>query len=105
MVYVKDLKYKKDMKVKDLVQSFNTLGYQSIELAKAKDVIVKMKKESAKIFLTFTSNMVTSGLRGFFAQLIKLKMDIIIAISVNTCTGSKNLFDHYSSIMVECTAL
>lgn len=78
-MYVKDLKYKKDMKVKDLVNSFDTLGYQSVELSKAKDVIVKMKKESAKIFLTFTSNMVTSGLRGFFAQLIKLKMaDVIV---------------------------
>ena len=57
---------------------FQTVGYQSIELKKAADVVVKMKKDSAKIFMTFTSNMVTSGLRGFFAQLIKLKIPNII---------------------------
>jgi deoxyhypusine synthase len=81
-MFVKDLKYKKDMKVKDLVNSFQNLGYQSIELNNAKEVIVKMKKESAKIFLTFTSNMVTSGLRGFFAQLISLKIPSVIVTTV-----------------------
>jgi deoxyhypusine synthase len=48
-------------------------------LNRAADVIVKMKKNSAKMFLTFTSNMVTSGLRGFFAQLVRLGMvDVIV---------------------------
>ncbi len=41
-----------------------------------------MKKDGAKIFLTFTSNMVTSGLRGFFAQLIKLGIPDIIVTTV-----------------------
>lgn len=59
------------MKVSELVENLGQVGFQSVELAKAKDVIVKMKKENAKIFLTFTSNMVTSGLRGFFAQLVE----------------------------------
>jgi len=69
---VNDFKWTKDMKVGDLVEKLGTVGFQSVELAKAADVIVKMKKNSAKIFLTFTSNMVTSGLRGFFAQLVEL---------------------------------
>ncbi len=71
---VKDFKWKKGIKVKEMVESFGNLGFQSIELAKASEVIVKMKKNSAKISLTFTSNMVTSGLRGFFAQIVKLGM-------------------------------
>ena len=41
-----------------------------------------MKKDNATIFLTFTSNMVTSGLRGFFAQLISLKIHNIIVTTV-----------------------
>ena len=82
MVYVKDLKYKQDMKIKDLMRHFSSLGYQSTELAKATEVVVKMKKNSAKIFLTFTSNMVTSGLRGLFAQLIKIGMADIIVTTV-----------------------
>jgi deoxyhypusine synthase len=82
MVYVKDFKWKKDMKVKELVSHFENIGYQSVELKRASDVIVKMKKNSAKIFLTFTSNMVTSGLRGFFAQLINLNMADVIVTTV-----------------------
>ncbi|MFP4111691.1 MAG: deoxyhypusine synthase family protein [Candidatus Woesearchaeota archaeon] len=79
MQYVNDFKWKKGMKVKDLVDRFGEIGFQSIELKKAGDCIVKMKKNSAKIFLTFTSNMVTSGLRGFFAQLIRLGIpDVIV---------------------------
>lgn len=82
MAYIKDFKWKKGMTVTDLVNSYQNLGYQSIELKKAADVIVKMKKDNAKIFLTFTSNMVTSGLRGFFAQIIQLRMADVIVTTV-----------------------
>jgi len=70
------------MTVSELVSQYHQVGYQSVELARAADVIIKMKKENAKIYLTFTSNMVTSGLRGFFAQLIKLKMAQVIVTTV-----------------------
>lgn len=60
------------MSVEDCVDSFDSLGYQAIELAEARNVVLKMKASKSKVFLTFTSNMVTSGLRGFFAQLVKL---------------------------------
>jgi len=68
---VNDFKWSEGMKVSELVDKLGLVGFQSVELAKAADVIVKMKKDNAKIFLTFTSNMVTSGLRGFFAQLVE----------------------------------
>lgn len=82
MVYVKDFLWEKDMTIRTMVDKFGQLGFQSVELAKARDVIVKMKKENAKIFLTFTSNMVTSGLRGFFAQLIRLGLPGVIVTTV-----------------------
>ena len=82
MSYVKDFEWKKGIKVHEMMDSFSNVGFQSIELAKARDTIVKMKKADAKIFLTFTSNMVTSGLRGFFAQIIKLGMADIIVTTV-----------------------
>lgn len=67
------------MKVAELIEDFASLGYQSINLAKAADIIKRMKQDKAKIFLTFTSNMTSSGLRGLFAQLIKLKfVDVVI---------------------------
>jgi len=82
MQYVNDLRWKKGMNVKELVGSMGGIGYQSVELKRASDVIVKMKKNNSKIFLTFTSNMVTSGLRGFFAQLIELGMADVIVTTV-----------------------
>jgi deoxyhypusine synthase len=82
MEKVEDLKWEKGIKAKDLVERLGKVGFQSVELNKASEVIVKMKKEKAKIYFSFTSNMVTSGLRGFFAQLIKLKLVDVIVTTV-----------------------
>ena len=82
MEKVEDLKWKKGISVKELVEKLGRVGFQSIELSRASDVIVKMKRENAKIYFSFTSNMVTSGLRGFFAQLIKLGMVDVIVTTV-----------------------
>ncbi|MBT4166138.1 deoxyhypusine synthase family protein [archaeon] len=84
MKTVKDFLWKPGMTVEQMVDDFGSLGYQSIELNKASDIVMKMKQEGAKIYLTFTSNMVTSGLRGFFAQLIKLGMaDVVVTTSAS----------------------
>lgn len=72
MKFTKDFLWKNGMNVNDFVNGIGSVGFQSVELKNASDLIVKMKSSEAKIYLTFTSNMVTSGLRGFFAQLIKL---------------------------------
>ncbi|MBT3865737.1 deoxyhypusine synthase family protein [Candidatus Woesearchaeota archaeon] len=82
MQKVKDFKWKKNINVNELVNGLGNVGFQSIELKKAVDTVIRMKKNGAKIFLTFTSNMVTSGLRGFFAQLIKLGIPDIIVTTV-----------------------
>jgi deoxyhypusine synthase len=82
MINIDDFKWKKGMTVAQFVKLCGQLGYQSIELAKVKEVFVRMKKNNAKIFLTFTSNMVTSGLRGFFAQVIEKEMAHIIVTTV-----------------------
>jgi len=82
MKKVKDFLWKYGMSVEEIVDSFGSLGYQAIELGEAAKVVLKMKRSGAKIFLTFTSNMVTSGLRGFFSQLCKLKIpDILVTTS------------------------
>ena len=82
MKKVKDLIWKKGMSVNELVNQMGNVGFQSTEMKKAVDVILKMKKNGAKIFMTYTSNMVTSGLRGFFAQLIELKLVDVIVTTV-----------------------
>lgn len=82
MKTVKDFRWKSGMTVEELANAFGNVGFQSIELARSIDTIVKMKKNGAKIFLTFTSNMVTSGLRGLFAQLIELGLVDVVVTTV-----------------------
>jgi deoxyhypusine synthase len=79
MKAIKDFRYKEGMKVDEFVDRIGTIGFQSLHVGKAVEIITKMKQEKAKIILTFTSNMVSSGLRGFFAQLIEKKfVDVAI---------------------------
>ena len=78
MKKIKDFLWKPEMTVEEMMDSFDSLGYQSSELAEAVNVVLKMKQSGSKIFLTFTSNMVTSGLRGFFAQLCSFKIPNIL---------------------------
>ncbi len=108
MEFVKDFSWTPGMKVVDYVAELGNVGFQSVELKRASDVIVKMKKNNAKIFLTFTSNMVTSGLRGFFAQLIRLKIPGVIVTTVGgieedimKATGEKFKIGNFNSDDVE----
>lgn len=71
------------MEVKDLrlngKDGYITTGFQATNLGRAIEIIEMMKKDGATVFLTFTSNMVASGLRGIFAQMCKKKfVDCII---------------------------
>ncbi len=71
MEYVKDITWEKNKTAHDLMKQFRTNGFQSIQLFKAAKAIKTMVMEDANIYLTFTSNMVTSGLRGLFSEWIK----------------------------------
>jgi deoxyhypusine synthase len=84
MAKVIDFQWKEGKKVSDLVKDLGRSGFQGIELKKATDCFVKMKREGAKIYLTFTSNMVTSGLRGFFSQIVRLGMADIVITTVGS---------------------
>jgi deoxyhypusine synthase len=81
---VKDIEWRNGMCVAKLVEDLGNCGFQGVEVNKAAECFAKMKREGAKIYLTFTSNMVTSGLRGFFAQLIKLGMADVIITTVGS---------------------
>ena len=80
---VKDIRWKKAITVNELVSKLGNVGFQSSEIKQASDIILKMKKSGAKIFISFTSNMVTSGLRGLFAQIVELNLvDVIVTGSI-----------------------
>lgn len=79
MEHIRDYNIGKGMKAADLVGQMSAAGFQASEIGEAVRLIKKMKKEKATIFLSFTANMVATGLRGIIAHLAKEKfIDVII---------------------------
>lgn len=61
------------------LNEYTNLGFQATNLSRGVEIIKEMKKQKATVFLTFTSNMVASGLRGIFKEMCKKKLvDCII---------------------------
>ncbi|MEM5812802.1 MAG: deoxyhypusine synthase [Candidatus Aenigmatarchaeota archaeon] len=108
MEYIKDFEWKPKITCFELVEQLKSVGFQSIELGKASEIIYKMKKEKVKTILSFTSNLGTSGLRGLFAQLIKLHMvDILITTAgaieedIMKALGEKFLISRFDADDIE----
>jgi len=63
----------------ELIDSFITTGFQATHFSKAIDIINKMIKDKVTIYLGYTSNMVSSGLREVFRYLAEhKKIEVII---------------------------
>lgn len=76
---IRDYRIKGGMKASELVEQMSVAGFQASRLADAARVIRKMREEKATIFLSFTANMVASGLRGIITRMVKDGMvDVII---------------------------
>ena len=84
MEEIKGIKVSKDMKVKDLVKQYKNVGFNATNLGRGIEIIKKMKEDKAVIFLSFTSNMISSGLRELFAFMVKEKMVDVIITSVGS---------------------
>ena len=62
-----------------LIDSFSNTGFQATNFSKAIEIINKMRDDKAFIYLGYTSNLVTSGLRDIFRYLAEKKMvDVMI---------------------------
>ena len=59
------------MTVKELTKQLSSSGFQPQNLGTAIKIVRQMIKDDAGIFLSFTSNMAASGLRGIIISLIK----------------------------------
>ncbi len=68
--------------VKDLSPGqleFSLTGFQATHLAEAVEAIKEMKNPSTKVFLSFTANLMASGLRGVVKELCRKKfVDAVI---------------------------
>ena len=104
MERVKDIKWQEGITASELVERLGEVGFQGTGLNKAAEIIADMKRNRARIYLTFTSNMVTSGLRGLFAQMINLGLaDVIVTTTggieedIMKAMGDEFLIGEYDS--------
>ncbi len=81
---IKGLDISKDITIGEFLKEIRHTGFQATNLGKAVKIIEKMKRDKATIFLAFTSNMVSSGLRDIFAYLVKNKLVDVIITSVGS---------------------
>jgi len=76
---VKGYDFNKGVDWDKIIDSFATTGAQATGLARAIEIIKKMRKEKAFIYLGYTSGMVSCGLRDIFRYLAEHKMiDVIV---------------------------
>lgn len=79
---VKGYDFEGEFDFEDLLKSYETTGFQATHLKEAIDIVKEMRDNNVKIFLTFTSNIVSSGLREVIKYLAKQDLvDVIITTS------------------------
>ena len=63
----------------NILDQYKYMGFQGSHIGIAREILKEMKKDGAKIFLSFTSNLISSGLRDVIAYLTKKKVvDVIV---------------------------
>jgi deoxyhypusine synthase len=66
----------------ELLESYATTGFQASQLAEAIDIAERMRAADATIYLTCTSNIISSGLREVVAALVREgHVDVLITTS------------------------
>jgi deoxyhypusine synthase len=66
----------------EMLESYATTGFQATQLAEAIDIAKRMQEENATVYLTFTSNIISSGLRETVAYLVREGyVDVLITTS------------------------
>ena len=66
--------FSKGMDFKKFLDSYQTTGFQASHLYDAVQVIKLMRREKATIFLGFTSNMISAGIREIIKYLVQHKL-------------------------------
>lgn len=79
---VRGYDFRGDFDFTAFLESYATTGFQATQLAKAIDIAEQMQATDATIYLTFTSNIVSSGLREIVAYLVEQGyVDVLITTS------------------------
>ena len=76
--------FDKGINYENIIKSFSSTGFQASHFSKAIEIVNAMIENKAFIYLGYTSNMVSSGLREIFRYLVKHKK---VNIVVTTAGG------------------
>jgi len=68
---IKGYEFEKEFNFEKFIQSFSTSGIQAANLGSAISLVNIMIREKTPIFLSFTANMISSGMREIIAYLVK----------------------------------
>ena len=101
---VKGYDFEKGNDYSKIIASFKTTGYQATHLSRAIEITNKMIADKATIFLGYTSNMVSSGLREAFCYLARhKKVNVIVTTAggieedIIKCLGDFTIGDFRAS--------
>ena len=80
---IKDVRIKSGMTVKELIDAYRGIyGFTAVDVAKAVDILSEGLRKADLRFLSFTANLVATGLRGVLAQLID---EGLFDVVITTC--------------------
>lgn len=86
---IKGYNFDKGVDYDKIIDSYAQTGFQATNLAKAIEIIKKMRKDNSYIYLGYTSNLVSCGLRDIFRYLVANKM---VNVIVTTAGGIEEDF-------------
>ncbi len=78
-IAIKGYNFNEGVDYGNIIKSFGSTGFQATHLSKAIEIVNKMIADKATIFLGYTSNMVSSGLRDIIRYLVEhKKVNVIV---------------------------
>lgn len=83
-IEIKGYDFEKGLDFDRFLENYMSTGFQATNVARAIDVIKKMREENVTIFFGYTSNMVSSGIRDVIKYLVKNRM---VHVLVTTAGG------------------
>ncbi|MFB6134905.1 MAG: deoxyhypusine synthase, partial [Halanaeroarchaeum sp.] len=79
---VRGYDFRGEFDLAEMLSAYETTGFQATHLAEAIDIVRTMRDRDATIYLTLTSNIVSSGLRETIAHLVREGyVDVLITTS------------------------
>jgi deoxyhypusine synthase len=63
--------FRGEFDLEEMLEKYATTGFQATHMKEAVEIVREMREDDAKIFLTFTSNIISSGLRETIAYLAR----------------------------------